>query len=146
LFKEKTHHEGPSAAKPQPNLGIFPANARRRKGFEEKKFFSELGVFAPSRENDPTPRCFPCRTICASRANFSETENSDSEIPLAKTPSAPSSKLLFPFAAFPLRQGFGEWSEAFSEGAFAGDIPRFGLSRDGTPRRAAPRMENGKDS
>jgi hypothetical protein len=55
-----SHHEGreePSAAKPQPHFGKSPAKARRRKGFEENKFFSELGVFAPSRENDPTPRC-----------------------------------------------------------------------------------------
>jgi CheY-like chemotaxis protein len=38
--------------------------------------------------------------ICAACANFSETENSDSDIHLAKTPRAPSSELLFPFAAF----------------------------------------------
>jgi hypothetical protein len=62
-MKYMIHHEGPSAAKPQPNLGISPAKARRRKGFEENKFFFELGVFAPSRENDPTPRCLPCRKI-----------------------------------------------------------------------------------
>jgi hypothetical protein len=40
---------------PQPNLGISPAKARRRKGFEEKNFFSELGVFAPWREEHPNP-------------------------------------------------------------------------------------------
>jgi hypothetical protein len=53
----------PSVAKPQLNLGMSPAKALRRKVFEEKKVFSGLGVFAPSRENDPTPRTFDVRNI-----------------------------------------------------------------------------------
>jgi hypothetical protein len=50
------HHEGASAAEPQPNLGISPAKPRRRKGFEEKNFFSELGVFAPLERQDKPGR------------------------------------------------------------------------------------------
>src|SRR3990172_2551889 len=34
-----THHKGPSAAKPQLNLGLFPAKTLRRKGFKKKNPF-----------------------------------------------------------------------------------------------------------
>ena len=63
------HHEGHSAAEPQPKLGVFPAKTLRRKGFK-KKTLSELGAFAPLREEYPSPRPLLCRKICASYANF----------------------------------------------------------------------------
>jgi hypothetical protein len=62
------HDEAPSAAEPQPKLGVFPAKTLRRKGFK-KKTLSELGAFAPWREEYPSPRPFLCRKICAWRAN-----------------------------------------------------------------------------
>ncbi len=39
------YHTEPSAAAPQPKLGVFPAKTLRRKGFK-KKTLSELGAFA----------------------------------------------------------------------------------------------------
>jgi hypothetical protein len=44
------HHEAPSAAKPQPKIGISRAKGAKA---AKKKMFSELAFLASWRENNP---------------------------------------------------------------------------------------------
>jgi hypothetical protein len=66
--KETIHHEGPSAAEPQPNLGIF-SQRRKDAKFLRKKMFPIFALLASWRDENPNPSLRFAR-ICARRANF----------------------------------------------------------------------------
>jgi hypothetical protein len=62
------HHEGPSAAEPQPNLGIF-SQRRKDAKFLRKKMFPIFALLASWRDENLNPSLRFAR-ICARRANF----------------------------------------------------------------------------
>jgi hypothetical protein len=70
------HYDTPSAGEPQLNLGVSPAKTQRSERTVKiiceniLSFPSELGDFAPWREEFPTPSTFSFQIICAGRANF----------------------------------------------------------------------------
>ena len=72
------YHEEPSAAQPQPKLGLSLAKTQRPQRSEKMVrivcrtiYLSppNLACFAPWREKYPCPRVFDSRKICANRAN-----------------------------------------------------------------------------
>jgi hypothetical protein len=84
---KKQHHEGPSAAEPQPNLGVSPAKTPRPQRSEKNEqegwqnystFGSELGVLcALAGVNFPVFEYSRHRKICAGRANFDYTKSTN---------------------------------------------------------------------